>query len=313
MRLTTTYQVLQALNEIKMTGQSKHSAKESFKSTYTGSAQIDKFMSSFAKESGIYSDGTFKDYLQLNIAFAKYAKAEFGIKDISNLTAEHTKAFLQDKVKAGLAKDTIQKYSSALEKFETALGLKYNKQFNFNVKEALTGRQKENLKVAERSGYHPYENLKELVNYFVSQKDIKDSHKIAVKITQETGLRLHKAITVAGIKINNDGTITTISKGGRNKNLDLSENLKTELKTYLNDKTVFKLNDKEYKQILSELKTAAKETNQTYEAQHGFRHSFFLEKSAELQKGGMSLKESWTKVSNDDMDHNRFVSNYTRG
>ncbi|MHB8282537.1 MAG: hypothetical protein ACYDDE_07010 [bacterium] len=310
MRLTTTYQVLTALNEIKMTGQSKHLAKENFKSTYTGSAQIDKFMSSFGKESGIYSDGTFKDYLQVSIAFAKFAKENFKIKDISLLSAEHAQSFLKSKSK--LAKDTIQKYSSALEKFETALSLKYDKQFNFNIKKAISGSQKENLKITERSGYHPYDNLQSLVNNYINNKNISDSHKLAVKITAETGLRLHKAIVNAGIKINNDGVISTISKGGRDKILNLSENLKSDLKASLNDKSVFKLDSKEYKKILSELKIAARETNQSYEALHGFRHSFFIEKSAELQKSGMSLKESWIKVSK-DMDHNRFVSNYTRG
>ena len=314
MRLqSTVYQVQEVMQMVNQIGESKHSAKEEFKSNYNGSQQIDKFMASFAKESGIYSIQTFKDYLTINVDLAKFAKENFNTKDIQNLTAEHVKAYLQEKVKTGLAKSSIQKYSAALEKFETALSIKYGKEFNFDVKNALSDSQKGSLKISERAGYHPYENTKAIVDNISKNPNIPDSHKLAIRITQETGLRLHKAIVSAGIKSNLDGSISTISKGGRVKELNLSESLKNELRTYLNGKTVFKLDDKNYKQILSELKTAAKNTGQDYQALHGFRHSFFLDKSNDLQLAGMSLKESWDLVSKTDMDHNRFVSNYTRG
>ena len=101
-------QVLQALNTIKMTGESKHSAKQEFSAGYTGSKAIDEFMHSFGKSDGIHSDQTFKIYLTRSIEFARFVKAEFGIKDISKLTSEHAKAFLNSKVAEGLAKSSIQ-------------------------------------------------------------------------------------------------------------------------------------------------------------------------------------------------------------
>lgn len=191
--------------------------------------------------------------------------------------------------------------------------LKYGKEFNLNIKNALTDKQKGSLKVTERAGFHPYADPKAIVDNISKNPNIADSHKIAIKITAETGLRLHKAITVAGIKINPD-SITTNTKGGRLKELNLSENLRTELKAYLGDKQSFKLTQKDYKQILSELKVAASATGQKYEATYGFRHSFALDKAAELQREGMSYKEAWhSEEHNHNLDHNRFVSAYTRG
>ena len=131
-------------------------------------------------------------------------------------------------------------------------------------------------------------------------------------MTKETGLRLHKALQ-SGIKINPDNILTTQSKGGRLKEMTVSKVIYDKIASFANETGVFKLSRQDYKDILSELKKAAKATSQSYEALHGFRHSFFLEKISELQEKGMSLKDSWTAISKSDMDHNRFVKNYVRG
>ena len=308
------YQVNNAFKEIRSFGESKYSAKNDFKASFGGSKAIDKFMSSFAKETGIFSYQTYKDYLQVACNFANYAKQEFGIKDISKLNNEHVKAFLESK--SDLSKATIQKYSSAIEKFETALSAKYQKEFSFNVKSALPSAVKENLKVVERSGYHPYKDVKAILSNIAENNQIKESHKIAIGITAETGLRLHKALET-GIRINKNAQLYTQSKGGRIKILNLSQDLKNQLNNYL-DKTgasSFKLSEKDYKQILSELKIAANETGQPYEACHGFRHSFSLETLNTLQtEKNMNLQEAFNNEKYvQSLDHNRPLSAYRRG
>ena len=117
------YQVNEAFKEFRSFGQSKHEAKNDFKFTFNGSKAIDNFMPAFAKEVGIFSDQTYKDYLGVACQAANYAKENYGVKDISKLTAEHIKSFIESK--SDLSKATVQKYTSALEKFETALSQKY--------------------------------------------------------------------------------------------------------------------------------------------------------------------------------------------
>lgn len=307
-------QVQQAFKEIRVFDESKHVAKEAFKAT-AETRQIDKFMSNFAKETGIFSYQTYKDYLQVSVNFAQFIRENFGIKDISKLNSEHAKAFLESK--ANLSKTTVQKYSSALEKFETALSIKYNKEFSFNVKSALPSAIKENLKVAERSGYHPYSDVKAILTNINENKNISDAHKFVVNIVAETGLRGHKAITAAGIRIDTSGNVFTQSKGGRIKVLNLSQDLKSQFNNYLErtGNNFFKLSERDYKQILSELKIAAKETNQSYEAIHGFRHSYALSVLSNLQgEKNMSFKEAThDKGYIQSLDHNREVSAYRRG
>ena len=310
-RQSIVYQVQEAMKTLIQFSESKHAAKETFLKGYDGSKAIDKFMSSFGKQSGIFSFTTFKDYLGVAVDAAKFAKETFGVKDIKNLTAEHINAFLQEKIDKNLAKSSIQAYCAALEKFETALSIKYEQKYNFEIK---TGRLqgKEKLAVKERAGYHPYDNSALIVDK-IKEMDIKETHKIAVELTALTGLRLHKALR-AGIKVNIiDKTLSTVSKGGRAKEMRVSKVIYDKIATFANDKGIFKLTSQDYKDILSELKSAAKATGQHYEACHGFRHSFFLEKTSELQKEGMDLKTSWDKISKTEMDHNRFIKNYVRG
>ena len=309
-RESIVYQTQQAFKELIRFGESKHSAKTEFLRKYEGSKSIDKFMASFAKSSGIYSHTTFKDYLSKAVEAAKFIKENFSLKDISKINSEMINAFLQSKISEGVSKSTFNSYKSALEKFETVLTLKYSQKYDFKIKTTeLQGKEK--LTIKGRAGYHPYSNPTLIVNQIKSM-NIAETHKVAVELSQMTGLRLHKAL-LSGIKINPNGILTTQSKGGRIKEMAVSKVIYDKIANLANSGGVFKLDSKDYKSILEDLKIAARDTGQSYEACHGFRHSFFLSKSAELQEKGMDLKTSWTTVSKSDMDHNRFISAYVRG
>ena len=309
-RESIVYQVQQTMKELIKFGESKHSAKTEFLKDYSGNKAINEFMSEFGKKSGIYSHTTFKSYLRVAIDAAKFAKENFSLKDISKINSEMINAFLQSKIDEKVSKNTFSMYQSALEKFSTALEKKFEQKYNFEIKTGLL-QEKEKLSIKQRSGYHPY-SRPDLIVDKIKEMNIKESHKVAIELTKETGLRLHKALS-AGIKVNIiDKTLSTVSKGGRIKEMRVSKEIFDKVASLAND-GVFKLSKQDYKSILSELEKAARDTNQNYEACHGFRHSFFLEKSAELQSKGMNSKDSWDKVSKENMDHNRFVKNYVRG
>ena len=309
---STAFQVTQSFNAISEIGNSKFSAKQEFKNSFSGNGSRDNFMAGFGKEVGVYSIGTMKDYISVSIRFANFAKTEYGVKDISKLTADHVKGFLESKT--NLSKSSVQKYSAALEKFEKALSTKYEKEVSFNVKSALPDSVKSSLQTVERAGYHPYSDVKAILGNINDNKNISEAHKLAINITAETGLRLHKALEVS-IKINAAGNVFTQSKGGRGKELNLSPGLKSQFVGYLEKtgKDTFKLTDRDYKGILSELKTAALATNQSYEALHGFKHSFALSILSNLQQ----RTSFQAAIKNPDymqsLDHNRELPAYRRG
>lgn len=300
------YQVLQAFNAIKQTGESKHAAKESFKvsrgEVSKSDRAIDKFMSGFAKSTGIYSDQTFKDYLSKSINFAKFCKSEFGIKDISQINSEHVKAYFANNKKRG--------NQSAIEKFETALTAKYGKQFDLRVSEAVADKPRV---FKERAGTHGYSDKNALLAH-INNSNIKDTYKLIINIAAETGARAHKILTESGIKINEKGNLYISGKGGRIHNLKLSDNLKNRIVSYIETVNDLKIGDKEYKKALSELKVAAKATGQQYEGFHGFKHNLAAEIRDDIQGQGKSFKESiHDKRYIQSLEHNREVSAYRRG
>ena len=298
------FQVNEAFRDSKSFNESKHMAKENFKSSFAGSKAIDNFMPAFAKEVGIFSDKTYKDYLGVACQLANFAKVEYGVKDISKLNSEHVKSFLESK--ADLSKSTVQKYSSAISKFESALSAKYNKEYNFQVKSALPSSVKDNLKTTERAGYSGYKDPSALVSH-IQNMPVKDEFKLAARLQLETGVRGLKDLN--NIRISGD-KVSCVTKGGKLRDLSLSTALKSDLGRYLqtNDLKAFKC---DYKAYLSVLQSAALATGQKYEATHGLRHNFYDNKALDLQRAGLSVKESW-KATSAEIGHNRIVGNYTR-
>ncbi len=207
------FQTTEVMKELIKFGESKHSAKEAFLQNYSGAKSIDKFMAGFAKQSGIFSFETFRNYLAVAIDAAKYAKENFGIKNIKNLQKEHIQSFLQEKIDKNLAKSSIQKYSAALEKFSTALEKKFLQKYDFEIKTTAL-QEKEKLSIKERSGYYCYENPLALIKNIDENKNIPESYKIALSVAAETGARFHKTITISGIRQDSDG-FYTLGKGGR--------------------------------------------------------------------------------------------------
>ena len=308
-----TYQVNATFKEINAFGESKHEAKENYKDR-TDVRQIDKFMHGFGKESGIFSVQTYKDYLAVSIQAAKHAQEKFGIRDVSKIEAAHIKSFLSKKTDSGASKATIQKYSAALEKFESALSRKYGEKYDFGIKTAISDRVKSKLTVKERAGYSAYAKPIELVKY-IQKMNVGQEFKLAVRLQLESGVRgmkdiNHVRIIDGKVVIKTDNSGKGATKGGKVRELQLSNGLKNDLKSYLykNDLASFKVN---YKGYLSVLKQAAAATGQKYEATHGLRHGYYDNRAYELQKQGLNVQNSWKQVSN-EIGHNRIVHNYTR-
>ena len=313
-----TFQAQEAMKTLILFGQSKHSDKETFLKNYDGNKSIDKFMSLFGKQSGIYSYTTFKDYLSVAIAAARYAKETFGVKDIKNLQKEHIQSFLQSKISEGVSKSTFNLNKSALEKFETALEKKFSQKYNFEIK-TMSLQEKENLQTKERAGYYCYENPAALLNNINENKNIPESHKVAVSIAFETGARFHKTMTIAGIKQDKDG-FYTVGKGGRIEMFEglnsMTEKTADRLNIYLKEsgKETFKLTNRDYKAVLREVEKAAKVTGQSYEALHGLKKSFAKDVREELIEAGMSYKDAInSKEYQHSLAHNRHLSTYERG
>lgn len=305
------FQVQEAMKELQRFGESKFDSKEAFKAEYQGSKAIDEFMHNFAKTDGIHSIDTFKDYLSVSIRAAQFAKTEFGIKDIKNLTSEHIQAYLHSQ--DSKSRSSINSYKSALEKFEVALSVKFDRQYDFKLSEQTF----KNAGNKDRAGSFAYERPNDILRNIESNKNLSEAQKVALSIVRESGVRFNKTFVSGSLKIGKDGTVYTTGKGGRYVPLDgykeLSKETLNRLEKVAGDGKL-KLKDKEYKAVLGALKKAAKATGQRYEALHGFKKSF----ASDIRSKIMTEKNiSYREVLQDkgyiqSLEHNRELSTYQK-
>lgn len=310
-RASIVYQVQETMKTIEQIGQSKHEAKEAFKENYSGSKAIDEFMHCFGKQDGIHSIDTFKDYLSVSIRAAQYIKAEFGIKDIKNINAEHIKAYLESQ--ADKSRSSINNYKAALEKFETALSTKFDRQYDFK----LTEQSFKSAGNKDRAGSFAYERPADILRHIENNKNLSESQKIAVNIAKESGVRFNKTFVKGSLKIGKDGTVFTQGKGGRYVELSNYKELSKETIARLEKVAVdgkFKLQGRDYKAVLSGLKKAAKATGQRYEALHGLKKNF----ASDVREKIMSEKNISYKDAIKDkgyiqsLEHNRSLATYEK-
>ncbi len=304
------FQVQEAMKTIERFGESKHEAKEAFKAGYDGNKAIDEFMHNFAKTDGIHSVDTFKDYLSVSIRAAQFAKQEFGIKEIKNINAEHIQAYLHSQ--AEKSRSSINNYKSALEKFETALSVKYGQKYDFKLSE----QNFKNASNKDRAGTYAYERPNDIIKYIEGNRNLNEAQKVAINVVRESGVRFHKTFVLGSLKIA-DRVVYTTGKGGRYVPLDgykeLSKETIARLEKVAGDGKL-KLKDKEYKAILKALKSAAKETSQRYEALHGLKKNF----ASDVREKIMTEKNvSYREAIKDNgyiqsLEHNRSLATYEK-
>jgi site-specific recombinase XerD len=212
------------------------------------------------------------------INLGKFAKNEFGIKDMSKIDANIVKEWLNSK---DLTYRTASNYLSELNKVQ--------EHFSFNKQEIKDLRQelKENL---ERTGQiaqetRAYKNLDKVI--LKSEKA-----QISFLLQRDYGLRLKEATHINLDRQLKDNTLFVQGKGGKivEKHLDRDLVQKIE-KTAQNG--IFEVKKDSY---TKELKSEIEKTGQNFNGTHGIRHSFAQKK----------LEEGYSKQEvSEMMGHNR--------
>ena len=190
------------------------------------------------------------------INLGKFAKNEFGIKDMSKIDANIVKEWLNSK---DLTYRTASNYLSELNKVQ--------EHFSFNKQEIKDLRQelKENL---ERTGQiaqetRAYKNLDKVI--LKSEKA-----KIAFSLQRDYGLRLKEATHInLNRQIENENMLIVQGKGGKIIEKELSKELVQKIEKNAQN-AIFELKKDIY---TKELKEAIEKTGQVYSGTHGIRHS----------------------------------------
>ncbi len=241
------------------------------------------------ENSGILSEGNqkvsdkFHSYRSLDNArrglmnLGKYAKDEFGIKNMKDIDKEVVQSWLEQK--------EINYHSASNHLSDIA---KVHEHFSIDKKQIKEIRQ-EFKEVLERKGQLAQQSraYKSLDKVQLSEKS-----QIAFQLQRDYGLRVKEATHINLQRQLNGNTLSYQQKGGKLSEIKLNPTLASKIKeNAVNGK--YEVNNRTYRR---ELKEAIEKTGQKFNGTHGLRHSFAQNK---LQEGYSKQEVS------EMMGHNR--------
>ena len=283
-------------------GKSKHKAKElARKELYQKG--LSATSERIGKKLAIYSYGTAEKYKDTWHSLARFAKEQFGIKDVTKIDGEHVKAYLEQKIAQNVKYATFQRECAAIAKFEQALnkftqehGDKYkvfNREFNFRdtiqeVKE--TAKEVLDREIKDRG----FENPKNVIDNL-----IKEEHKIVARIQYEGGARISEAthIKEGQLKgLDQDpvtkkyvGKIEIKGKGGKIREIYVSKETYRELERYTQKEGIFSVNKDTYSHAVN---YAAEKAGEHARDTHSFRYNFAQERYQEYLSNGYTHEQA---------------------
>lgn len=290
MRGSVLNQVITCLNSLNKFGSSKYQAKQELRQAgITKSGDI-------AQNTGIYSENTMKNYINAGVQAFQYIREEFGIKDITKITGEHIKSYLEQRASeveyktlkidmAGLNKleqainnfnNTNVDFRSAVEDFRQ--DIKLDKEYTQNINES-------------RALINPDKVVNSLTN---------ESHKLAADMQLNYGFRLNEVAKIDLNKQLDNNTLSVQAKGGQIISKELSQEHITKLQE-LSSNGIFGIDKLEYG---NDLKNACTVNSETYTGSHALRHNYAQNQFESYAKAGMSYNEC-LRATAEDLGHHR--------
>ena len=241
-----------------------------------------------------------------------YLKEHWNIKDFEKISSEHIAAYMDYKIEYYPSKQYLEKISAALGKLEIALKhfakhiRNEIRKYDFSIRQTLLDEARDLNYVVNNYHNRAYNNPEALINALQNPL-----HQLAAMIQYEGGARIEgvaliKRDQLLGTKLDSitntqKGIIFTKEKGGKEGEVLVSIETYNELKGYLSQNPLFKINRQTY---YEDIKQSSKRCKESSEASHGLRWNFAKRRMFEYAKAGYSYADSLQQVSY-EMKHNR--------
>jgi integrase len=190
----------------------------------------------FAERSGIYSYKTADTYRGIWRNCSDFAKKEFGVKDIKNITGEMAKAFIEFKIASGINNaSTIKNYRCALAKM--AVAIERSSVDKTVIADYKTSIDKAigSIKLNKPENVRAYKDVPSLVNALKS-----DTHRLAAALIGETGMRATEVSLINPSQLE-DNTLHYKSKGGQDNKKSISQEAADKLREVFRSNGKFSL------------------------------------------------------------------------
>lgn len=274
--------------------ESKHEAKE------TARAEGARTSADVAEKTQIYSYQTAESYKDVWHQLADFAKENCSLKDIEKLSSTEIKAYLESRAAEGVAHSTFQKECAAINKFENALNsyaAARGTGREYNFREVTHQVAREQGKSLERADPHrAYSNPQRVIGALE-----RADHKLAAALQHTGGARISEISLIKSSQLKDNNRVEVQGKGGKVRELQVSEKIYNELKSHIEKNGAFQVNKDEYGR---DLRSAALSSGQDATGSHGLRWNFAQNRMSELQSSGKVYEQALAQVSR-EMGHER--------
>lgn len=290
MRGSVIYQVTTCLDSLNKFGSSKYEAKqELMKAGITKSGDI-------AQNTGIYSENTMKNYINAGVQAFQYIREEFGIKDITKITGEHIKSYLEQR-SSEVEYKTLKIDMAGLNKLEQAIN-------NYNNTDVDFRSAVEDFRQDIKLDTEYIQNINESRALLEPEKVINsienESHKLVADMQLNYGFRLNEVAKIDLDKQLNNNILSVQAKGGQIINKELNQEHLSKLQE-LSSNGIFNINKLEYG---NDLKNACEVNSEHYTGSHALRHNYAQNQFESYAKAGMSYNEC-LRATAEDLGHHR--------
>ncbi len=260
----------------------------------------------------IASYKTAKAYREVFNNFFHYLREHWKIKDPLLITGEMIASYMEYKSEYHVAKQYLEKISSALGKLEIALKRytlsKYGEagDYDFSIRQNVLDTSRDLKLVADNYHNRTYKYPNILITSLTQPE-----HRLAATIQYEGGARIEgvaliKPDQLHGIRYDpvtdtDKGVIFTKEKGGKEGDVLVSTNTYNRLLHHFKTNKRFKIDRQKY---THDIRTACEKLGITPEGSHGLRWNFAKRRMMEYAKAGYTYEQSLQTVSW-EMKHNR--------
>ncbi len=289
-----TRQVELCLKSLEAYGQSKHEAKIEHNGEYLD---------------GIYSHKTMKTYMNLCCTFAKWAKAEHGVKKLVDLKPEITEKYFEKLKAEGKSPWTLQTVRSALRKLETGVKVRFQRTVEI-VPKNLTLPIRER-KARKNRGAYSREDADRIIGAVR-----KDNYQMGLLLeTQDTmGLRIHEVVKIRVRDIDfRQGMLAVKGKGGRVRQLPVPPNILKKFRAVMERQNLpanRRIFSERIRKVERHVKTVCQRLGIAEKGTHGFRHHYAISEYLRLRMSGLTDRQARRAVSR-LLGHNRIDVTYS--
>lgn len=290
MRGSVIYQVTTCLDSLNKFGSSKYEAKqELMKAGITKSGDI-------AQNTGIYSENTMKNYINAGVQAFQYIREEFSIKDITKITGEHIKSYLEQRA-SEVEYKTLKIDMAGINKLEQAINNYNNTDVDFRsavedfrqyIKQDLEYTQNRN---DSRTLLDPVKVVESVSN---------EAHRLAADMQLQYGFRINEIAKIDLDKQLNNNILTVQAKGGQFISKELSHDHISKLQELSSD-GLFSISKVLYGK---DLKNACEANSEVYTGSHALRHNYAQNQFESYAKAGMNYNECLLSTA-EDLGHHR--------